>query len=156
MTDQTPAYQRFFAELKRRRVFRIMAVYGAVAFGVLQAADVLIPALHLPETMITAIAALALLGFPLAIALAWVFDRTPDGLTRTQEAATGEITTIVSQPAGSRWPAGIAAVVGTALLVSGVWWVIGRSDDPGAPTAGAQSESTVTAAGPGAVAADEN
>ena len=136
MTDQTPSYQRFFAELKRRRVFRAMAVYGAVAFGVLQAADVLIPALHLPETMITAIAALALLGFPLAIALAWVFDRTPDGLTRTQEAGTGEITTMVSQPAGRRWPAGIAAVVGTALLVSGVWWVMGRSDDSGAPAAG--------------------
>ncbi len=136
MTDQTPSYQRFFAELKRRRVFRAMAVYGAVAFGVLQAADVLIPALHLPETMITAIAALALLGFPLAIALAWVFDRTPEGLTRTQEAATAEITTIVSQPPGRRWSAGIAAVVGTALLVSGVWWVIGRSDDSGAPATG--------------------
>ena len=48
-----------------------MAVYGASSFAVLQAADVLIPALHLPESMITAIAVLALLGFPLAIALAW-------------------------------------------------------------------------------------
>ena len=157
MTDQTPGYQRFFAELKRRRVFRIMAVYGAVAFGVLQGADVLIPALHLPETMITAIAAIALLGFPLAIAIAWVFDRTPDGLTRTPEAGTAEIRTIVSQPAGSRWPAGIAAVVGTALLVSGVWWVIGRSDDSTAPTAGTQAEPTVTSAvAPGAATTDEN
>ena len=157
MTDQTPGYQRFFAELKRRRVFRVMAVYGAVAFGVLQAADVLIPALHLPESMITAIAVLALLGFPLAIALAWVFDRTPDGLTRTPEAETGEITTIVSQPAGSRWPAGIAAVVGTALLVSGVWWVIGRSDVSDAATAGTQAGSSVTAAAdPRAATADQN
>jgi adenylate cyclase len=153
MTDQTPGYQRFFAELKRRRVFRLMAVYGAVAFGVLQAADVLIPALHLPESMITAIAALSLLGFPIAIALAWVFDRTPDGLTRTPEAETAEITTIVSQPAGSRWPAGIAAVVGTALLVSGVWWVIGRADDSAAPAAGAQDGSAAAvAAAPGAMA----
>ncbi len=157
MTDQTPAYQRFFAELKRRRVFRVMAVYGAVAFGVLQAADVLIPALHLPETMITGIAVLALLGFPLAIALAWVFDRTPDGLTRTPEAETAEIRTIVSQSAGSRWPAGIAAVVGTALLVSGVWWVIGRGDDPGARSATDSQGSTVAAAAaPGAMSADEN
>jgi TolB-like protein/Tfp pilus assembly protein PilF len=153
MTDQTHSYQRFFAELKRRRVFRIMAVYGAVAFGVLQAADVLIPALHLPETIITAIAALALLGFPLAIALAWVFDRTPEGLTRTQGAATGEITTIVSQPVGRRWPAGIAAVVGTALLVSGVWWVIGRGADGIAPTAGAPGAGG--SANPAAASADE-
>jgi len=148
MTDQTPGYQRFFAELKRRRVFRVMAVYGAVAFGMLQAADVLIPALHLPETIITAIAALALLGFPLAIALAWVFDRTPEGLTRTPDADTGEITTIVSQPAGSRWPAGLAAVVGTALLVSGVWWVLGRGDESRAPepVESAESASAVTTA----------
>ena len=38
---------------------------------------------------------------------------------------------------GRRWPAGIAAVVGTALLVSGVWWVIGRGADGIAPTVGA-------------------
>ncbi|MCL7983701.1 MAG: hypothetical protein M8872_00405 [marine benthic group bacterium] len=146
MTSQPPAYQRFFAELKRRRVFRVMAVYGAVAFGVLQAADVLIPALHLPESMITGIAALALLGFPLAIVLAWAFERTPDGLTRTPEAVTAELTEIVAQSPGRRWPAGIAAVIGTALLVSGAWWVAGRgseassASDPGAtsgPTAAA-------------------
>ena len=84
-----------FAELKRRRVFRLMAVYGAVAFGVLQAADVLIPALHLPESMITAIAALALLGFPLAIVLAWAFESTPDGVRRTEPAARGELEAMV-------------------------------------------------------------
>jgi TolB-like protein len=146
MTDQTPAYQRFFAELKRRRVFRLMAVYGAVAFGVLQAADVLIPALHLPESMITAIAALALLGFPLAIVLAWAFERTPDGITRTPDAVTAEITEIVTQSPGRRWPAGIAAVIGTALLVSGAWWVAGRGGDTGAgPVSGA-----VPSAGSGA------
>ena len=135
MTDPTPAYQRFFAELKRRRVFRLMAVYGAVAFGVLQAADVLIPALHLPESLITAIAVLALLGFPLAIVLAWAFERTPDGLTRTPGAVTAEITEIVSQSPGRRWPAGIAAVIGTALLVSGAWWVAGRRAGDSHPSA---------------------
>ncbi len=158
MTDQTPSYQRFFAELKRRRVFRVMAVYGAVAFGVLQAADVLIPALHLPESMITGVAALALLGFPLAIALAWVFDRTPDGLTRTRDAATGEIAHIASQPAGRRWPAGVAAVIGTALLVSGVWWSIGRAGEPEAPAAGDRPTSppAEAVAGASGSATDEN
>ena len=114
-----------------------MAVYGAAAFAVLQAADVLIPALRLPDSMITAIAALALLGCPLAIALAWVFERTPDGLTRTPEAVTAEITEIVAQSPGRRWPAGIAALVGTALLVSGAWWVAGRSGGDSAASAAA-------------------
>jgi serine/threonine-protein kinase len=125
MSD-TPSYQRFFAELKRRKVFKVAAVYGAVAFGVLQAADVLIPALHLPESFITAIAAIAILGFPASIAMAWVFDRTPEGLVRTAEAAEGELSAIAMQSRGQRWPVGIAAVLGTALLVSGVWWVLGR------------------------------
>ncbi|MGW8282350.1 MAG: BTAD domain-containing putative transcriptional regulator [Gemmatimonadota bacterium] len=146
MTDPTPSYQRFFAELKRRRVFRVMAVYGAVAFGVLQAADVLIPALHLPGSMITGVAALSLLGFPLAIALAWVFDRTPEGLTRTPDAASGEIARITSQPAGRRWPAGVAAVIGTALLVSGAWWAFGRAGDAGPIVVNGSPSSVVPAA----------
>lgn len=146
MTDQTTGYQRFFAELKRRRVFRLMAVYGAVAFGVLQAADVLIPALHLPESMITAIAALALLGFPLAIVLAWVFERTPDGFSRTPDAGYSEITTIVSQPAVRRWPAGVAAVVGTALLVSGAWWAFGRAGDAGSTAVNASPSAAIPTA----------
>ena len=41
----TPSYQRLFAELKRRRVFKIAAVYGGVAFVVLQVANILVPAL---------------------------------------------------------------------------------------------------------------
>jgi len=60
----SPGYQRFFAELKRRRVFRVMAVYGVVAFAVLQVADILVPALQLPESFVTGIAVLAILGFP--------------------------------------------------------------------------------------------
>ena len=45
MSD-VPRYQRFFAELKRRKVFQVAAVYGAGMFGVLQAADVLVPAVQ--------------------------------------------------------------------------------------------------------------
>ncbi|MEJ2546237.1 MAG: hypothetical protein P8125_00305, partial [Gemmatimonadota bacterium] len=54
--SETPAYQRFFAELKRRHVFRIAAVYGGVGFVIVQAADVFIPALHLPPWIMTAVA----------------------------------------------------------------------------------------------------
>ncbi len=47
--SETHGYQRFFAELKRRRVFRVMAVYGAVGFVILQVVELLVPALLLPE-----------------------------------------------------------------------------------------------------------
>lgn len=48
MPSETSRPQRFFAELKRRKVFRVMAVYGVVAFGVLQIADLAFPRLGLP------------------------------------------------------------------------------------------------------------
>ena len=79
----------FLEELKRRRVVRVAIVYAAVAFGVLQAADVLVPALHLPEALSTAIAVLAILGFPIALVLAWAFDIGPGGVRRAEPAAGG-------------------------------------------------------------------
>jgi len=124
--SEASGYQRFFAELKRRKVFQVAAVYGAAMFGVLQAADVLVPALHLPEGLITIVAVLGLIGFPVALAMAWTYERTGAGLVRTGDAAPGELTQIISAPAASRWPVGLAAAVGTALLLVGGWIALGR------------------------------
>ena len=110
--SEVSGIQRFFAELKRRKVFRIAAVYGAVAFVVLQVADILVPALRLPETFTTGIALLSILGFPIAVVLAWAFESTPEGILKTDAAATGEIEAIVAQPAASRWPSGLLALAG--------------------------------------------
>ncbi len=71
--SETPSYQRFFAELKRRKVFRTVALYGAAAFGILQAVDVLVDALRLPPSLTTIVALVAIAGFPLAVVLAWTF-----------------------------------------------------------------------------------
>jgi TolB-like protein len=127
------AYQRFFAELKRRKVFQVAAVYGAGMFGVLQGADVLVQALHLPEGLVTVVAVLGLFGFPVALFVAWVFERSPDGLIRTEDAAPGELTQIISAPPARRWPVGLAAAAGTALFLVGTWLVLGRpaADSPG-------------------------
>ncbi len=120
MTDNQ-GYQRFFAELKRRRVFRVMAVYGIVGFVLLQIVDLAVPALLLPEWTYRFVALLLLLGFPVAIVLAWALEMTPEGVRRTADAAPGELTEIISAPASRRWPAGVAALVGmTALLAFAV------------------------------------
>ena len=66
MSQNPSSLQAFFAELKRRRVFRIMAVYGAVAFVILQVADLAIDPLGLPEWTMTFILFFALAGFPIA------------------------------------------------------------------------------------------
>jgi TolB-like protein/Tfp pilus assembly protein PilF len=124
--SEAPGYQRFFAELKRRKVFQVAAVYGAAMFGVLQAADVLVPALHLPEGLITGVAVIGLIGFPIALVVAWTYERTAAGLVRTGEAAPGELTQIITAPAAKRWPVGLAAAAGTALLLVGGWLALGR------------------------------
>ncbi|HSM09235.1 MAG TPA: adenylyl cyclase, partial [Gemmatimonadota bacterium] len=118
-------YQQFFAELKRRHVFKVAAIYGAVAFGVLQVAEPLGTALGLSDSFLSLVVGLLLLGFPVALVLAWAFEVTPDGVQKAEPAAPGEIEAIVAQPASSRWPAGLLALAGAALLFGG-WWM-GRS-----------------------------
>jgi TolB-like protein/Tfp pilus assembly protein PilF len=119
------SYKRFLAELKRRKVFRVAAVYGAASFAVLEASDILFPRIGLPDWTVTFVAVLALIGFPIALLVAWVYERTSAGLRRTEAAETGELEAIASAPAASRWPVGLAAAAGTVLLVVAAWWALG-------------------------------
>ena len=150
----TSGYQRFFAELKRRKVFRVAAVYGAVAFVVLQVADILVPALHLPETFTTGVALLSMLGFPIAVVLAWAFESTPAGIQRTDVAKTGEIEAIIAQPAASRWPSGLLALVGVVALVVGGWLALSSRGGGDGPTADAATAAAQSGSGPGGAVSD--
>ncbi len=116
-------YQRFLAELKRRHVFRIAAVYGGVGFVIMQAADVFIPALHLPPWIMSAVAFLVILGFPVAILIAWAFELTPEGLKKTEDASSDELDAIAAQSVGRRWPIGLAALAGVILIGLSAWWL---------------------------------
>jgi TolB-like protein len=136
------SYQQLFAELKRRNVFKVSAVYGALAFGLIQVADPLADAMRLPDTFVPFVVALLLLGFPVALVLAWAFELSPQGVRKTEAAGSGEIEAIVAQPASERWPAGLLALGGVALLVAGAWWAGHRtgaatSETPAAEDAGA-------------------
>lgn len=75
------------AELKRRRVVRVLIAYLAAAFIVVQVADLVLPALQLPEWTYRLIVLLALLGLPIVVVLAWVFDWREGGVVRTEPAA---------------------------------------------------------------------
>jgi TolB-like protein/Tfp pilus assembly protein PilF len=71
-------------EAGRRHVAKVAIVYAAVAFAVLEAADIILPALGLAEWTIRWVIALALLGFPVTLILAWIFDFTPGGVIKTR------------------------------------------------------------------------
>jgi adenylate cyclase len=75
--------QNFYNELKRRRVFRATLWYLIAAWAVVQVAATVFPLLHLPDWTATFVLALALLGFPIMLALSWIYDRTPAGLVET-------------------------------------------------------------------------
>ena len=71
------------AELKRRRVVRVVVAYGAVAFGGVQVLDPVFAGLMLPDFAFRIVVVAAIAGFPIVGVLAWVYDITAEGLRRT-------------------------------------------------------------------------
>jgi adenylate cyclase len=89
MPDGAHKLQGWFAELRRRKVFRVAAVYAVAAWLAIQVADAVFEPLGLPAWTLKLVIVLALLGFPLACALAWAFDVTPRGIERTTSGPGG-------------------------------------------------------------------
>ncbi|MEX2530489.1 MAG: hypothetical protein WD960_06935 [Gemmatimonadota bacterium] len=116
----------FWKELKERRVIRVGGVYLAVAWALIQGAKTLSDILELPDFTARLVLALAVLGFPIAILLAWAFQVTPEGVRRTEPfGMTGRL----NLPFIGGLTVGVLAVSGLAFVFSGS----GRenSTDPG-------------------------
>ena len=123
-----------FTELKRRKVFRVAVVYVATAFVILQAADIMLPRLGVPEWAMSLVVVLVVLGFPLALVLAWALELTPDGVRVTP--ATVQSGPAESAPSllGKRTVvvAGVMVVLGIGL---GAGWFLNAGDSgPTEPT----------------------
>jgi TolB-like protein/Tfp pilus assembly protein PilF len=73
----------FFEEVKRRKVYRVAAAYIIAAGGVIQLASAALPAWELPNWALRLVITLLLLGFPVALMLAWAYDITPQGVRAT-------------------------------------------------------------------------
>src|SRR5512137_1656941 len=76
--------QGFLAELRRRRVLRAAVAYGVATFGLIQGTEVIVSTLELPRAIQTAVVVASLVGFPVAMVLAWLFDIGPEGIERTE------------------------------------------------------------------------
>jgi adenylate cyclase len=96
---------KLFGELKRRKVIRVAIAYAIAAWVVVQIGEVVFEPLRLPEWALTLVVALVILGFPVAVALAWAFELTPEGVRREEPApeqpARAEPT---AEPAGPEKP----------------------------------------------------
>jgi TolB-like protein/Tfp pilus assembly protein PilF len=73
----------FGAELRRRHVIRVALAYCAVGWAVAEVSATLVPALDMPAWSVSLVVMLLVLGFPVALVLAWAFDLTPAGVKRT-------------------------------------------------------------------------
>ncbi|PYJ51629.1 MAG: hypothetical protein DME87_02595 [Verrucomicrobia bacterium] len=77
----------FFEEVKRRKVYRVAAAYVIAAGGIIQLASAAFPAWELPNWALRLVIVLLLIGFPIALILAWAFDVTPQGIKSTPALA---------------------------------------------------------------------
>ena len=104
----------FFAELKRRHVYRVAIAYGVVAWLLVQVATQVFPFFEIPNWAVRLVVLLTVLGFPVALVIAWAFEMTPEGLKRDANIAPNEYI--------PRWSTRrfAALIVSLAILAAGV------------------------------------
>jgi TolB-like protein/Flp pilus assembly protein TadD len=105
----------FLTELKRRKVYRVAVAYAIVAWLLVQAASILFPTFEAPPWVMKVFVTAMVLGFPVALILAWAFEMTPQGIRREEEVTPHESKT---RKAGSKWT---AIIVVAAVAAAGLF-----------------------------------
>ena len=131
MGDQPSKLECFLAELGRRHVVKVAVAYAAVAFVVLQLGEIILPAFS-AEWALQYLVVFAVLGFPLVMVLAWVFDITPEGIRKTDAV---DAPLVPGMPTAGVLPR-LALLAITLLAVGGLgwWWVESAVEPPAAVT----------------------
>jgi hypothetical protein len=75
----------FFAELKRRNVYKVAVAYAVVAWLLIQIATQVLPFFEIPNWGVRLVVLLIAVGFPIALVIAWAFELTPEGIKRTED-----------------------------------------------------------------------
>jgi len=102
----------FFAELKRRNVYKVAVAYAVVGWVIAQIATQIFPFLEIPNWIVRLVIVLIAIGFPIALVIAWAFEATPQGIKRTEVADAIPATTSHKRHA---WI--FVVIVGAALSV---------------------------------------
>jgi TolB-like protein len=107
----------FFAELKRRNVYKVAVAYAVVAWLLMQIASQIFPFFEIPNWTVRLVVLLLIIGFPIALIIAWAFELTPEGIKRTESADAAQ-----KHSRGRIW---IAVVFVAAALSLGLF-LVGR------------------------------
>src|SRR6266849_1295867 len=105
----------FFAELKRRNVYKVAVAYAVVGWLLFQAASILLPAFEAPTWVMKAFTVFLALGFILAVFISWAFEMTPEGIKRTENVSPDEVIPQWSKKKFAALIIGVA-VIGAGLL----------------------------------------
>src|SRR5438477_7323664 len=119
----------FFAELKRRNVYKVAVAYAVVAWLTIQAASIFLPAFNAPQWAMQIVILILVVGFPIALVFSWAFEITPEGIVRESEVQTDES---ITHHTGRKIVALtiVLGVVATGLLI--FQFVRARSTSPSA------------------------
>lgn len=110
--DEKPG---FLTELKRRNVFRVAATYGVVGWIVVEVSSTVLPTFDAPRWILQVLTFVVILGFPLALVLAWAFELTPDGVKRDADVDRSQ----ARAPTGRR----SLLIIFAALAVGALWFL---------------------------------
>jgi len=108
----------FFAELKRRNVYKVAVAYAVVAWLLIQIATQVFPFFEIPNWAVRLVVLTIVIGFPIALVIAWAFELTPEGIKRTEDVD-------LAAPARTKTRAWIYVVIVGALLSVGLF-MLGR------------------------------
>jgi TolB-like protein/Flp pilus assembly protein TadD len=115
----------FFAELKRRNVYKVAVAYAIVGWLLVQIATQVFPFLEIPTWVVRLVIVLVATGFPIALVIAWAFELTPEGIKRTEDvdallATNVGVVAPARQPRKYTW---IFVVIVGATLSVGLFFV---------------------------------
>ena len=117
MPHHSNKLSRFWQELKRRKVIKVVAAYAATAYIILEASDIVLPRLGLPDWTVTFLIVLIIVGFPITVILSWIFDVTPEGIQKTEPEDAGQEGTRGTTRRRFKASDGIIAVLIVVVLI---------------------------------------
>src|SRR5947199_4357841 len=115
--------KKFFAELKRRNVYKVAVAYAVVSWLLIQVATQVFPFFEIPNWAVRLVVLLLILGFPVALILAWAFEITPEGIKRAEDVSPEKSIT----PRTGRKLVGITIVLEVIAVGLLVFQLVGRN-----------------------------